>query len=83
MKLRIGFVSNSSSSSFCLGKAHLTDEQIEKFSDFVALQPERHETYLQEEKHYFVGSVSYHDDDSVKLILDAIGIDKEYILFYD
>lgn len=30
MKLRIGFVTNSSSSSFTIAKSDLTDDQIEK-----------------------------------------------------
>ena len=35
MKIRNGFVSNSSSASFVLGKCYMTDEQIEKFSRYV------------------------------------------------
>jgi hypothetical protein len=36
MKIRQGFVSNSSSSSFVLGKSYMTDEQIDKFSRFTS-----------------------------------------------
>lgn len=35
MKIRNGFVSNSSSCSFVLGKYYMTDEQIEQFNDFI------------------------------------------------
>ena len=34
MKLRIGFVTNSSSSSFTIAKSDLTDEQIEKIKNY-------------------------------------------------
>ena len=34
MKLRIGFVTNSSSSSFTMAKSDLTDEQIEKIKNY-------------------------------------------------
>ena len=33
MKLRIGFVTNSSSSSFAIARSDLTDEQIEKIKN--------------------------------------------------
>lgn len=34
MKLRIGFVTNSSSSSFTIARSDLTDEQIEKIKNY-------------------------------------------------
>lgn len=34
MKLRTGFVTNSSSSSFTIAKSDLTDEQIEKIKNY-------------------------------------------------
>lgn len=34
MKLRTGFVTNSSSSSFTIAKSNLTDEQIEKIKNY-------------------------------------------------
>jgi len=37
MKLRTGFVSNSSSSSFVIGKYFMTQKQIEEFSALVKL----------------------------------------------
>lgn len=35
MKLRIGFVTNSSSSSFTIAKSDLTDDQIEKIKNHI------------------------------------------------
>jgi len=35
MKCRQGFVSNSSSCSFVIGKAHMTKEQVDKFDEFI------------------------------------------------
>jgi len=37
MKVRGGFVSNSSSCSFVIGKAYMTEEQIKKFQEFIHL----------------------------------------------
>lgn len=34
MKLRIGFITNSSSSSFTIARSDLTDEQIEKIKNY-------------------------------------------------
>lgn len=42
MKIRSGFVSNSSSASFCIRKGHLTKEQIDMIVNHVA--------YLMQEK---------------------------------
>lgn len=36
MKIRKCFVSNSSSVSFVIAKAYMTDEQIKKFRDFIS-----------------------------------------------
>jgi hypothetical protein len=35
MKIRHGFVSNSSSSSFVIAKSHMNEEQITHFSNFI------------------------------------------------
>lgn len=45
MKVRHGFVSNSSSSSFIIEKQHLTDSQIDKIKRHSELANEYHEQY--------------------------------------
>ena len=40
MKLRLGFVTNSSSSSFAIARSDLTDEQIEKIKNYFEVAKE-------------------------------------------
>ena len=63
MKKRFGFVSNSSSSSFVLGKVHMTEDQIEKFQHNLNEINEANsdEGYIFETKYYFHGEVSNHN----------------------
>lgn len=49
MKLRIGFVTNSSSSSFTIAKSDLTDDQIEKIKNHIKVAKELEmETFYME-----------------------------------
>ena len=59
MKIRNGFVSNSSSSSFCIYKKLMTEEQIKEFRGLVNKQYD--ETCIGEDGDYFVGTLSMHD----------------------
>lgn len=78
MKIRHGFVSNSSSSSFVIAKDKMTKEQIEKFSAWVNKHNEEAcEGYVYDEKHYFVGTIGNGCD--IDSILDALGVDDEYV----
>ena len=63
MKIRQGFVSNSSSSSFVLGKNFMTPEQIKKFSNKLDEINEVNygEGYIFESEYYFHGEVSDHN----------------------
>jgi len=63
LKNRLGFVSNSSSSSFILPKKDLTLEQIIGFTSWVNIHNEqRHmdDHFISETTNYFFGSVSFH-----------------------
>ena len=62
MKKRLGFVSNSSSSSFCIGKSYMTEEQITKFREVIDEAEKLFiHTDVSEAKLYFVGIVDDHD----------------------
>ena len=81
MKIRNGFVSNSSSSSFVLGKSEITEEQwkdliikIKKFNDN---SWEGGETYLYVGKKYLFGKLDYADADNLYGILNGLNIPKD------
>ncbi len=79
MKVRMGFVSNSSSSSFVLCKAHMTKEQIKAMSKWVDKYDEGEwgDGSPQESVGHFFGAVSYHAE--LEKFLDTIGVKKEAI----
>jgi hypothetical protein len=63
MKIRNGFVSNSSSSSFVLLKSTVSDGFIRKFSEWVDVHNNvANEGYIDESKSAFFGTKSYHDE---------------------
>lgn len=51
MKVREGFVSNSSSSSFCIKRSELTDEQLEMILNHVKVAIERGWTFTDMNDH--------------------------------
>lgn len=67
MKIRTGFVSNSSSSSFCIGKHYMTEDQIKKFRKLLGTLHEvfpdgyEPETWIEDRQYYFIGTVDMHD----------------------
>jgi hypothetical protein len=68
MKIRAGFVSNSSSSSFCIYKKLMNAKQIEEFKDVI--EKANHsdsygETFIGEDGDYFIGSLSMHDENII------------------
>ena len=82
MKVRNGFVSNSSSSSFVIGKNFMTEEQSAEFSKFLN---EYHvsgdcleDTYIFESPFYFFGEISIHDTE-VMSFLKKVGVDTKYV----
>ena len=63
MKFRVGFVSNSSSSSFVLDKADMTNDQIKQFQVLIYKASEDGETFIFESERHFHGNLSMHDEE--------------------
>ena len=76
MKIRNGFVSNSSSSSFVVGKDGLTKEQISAFEDFIYRNKDDDDEDYDDDTNiingskYFFGTVSYHNNKFSEMIKD-------------
>jgi len=91
MKIRNGFVSNSSSSSFIIAKSYMTNEQIDGFKKEIDifkkdkqryLDPysdykyENAEVYLYEYDCYFVGQDHRGHGDVFEHIIKLLGLEK-------
>lgn len=82
MKYRNGFVSNSSSSSFIVGKAHMTERQIKSFRKLVLEfndDEDHFDSYISESEYYFVGRANYRDLDDLNDIVKRSRISKKFI----
>jgi hypothetical protein len=75
MKIRAGFVSNSSSASFLLVKSYCTEEQLRKIRDFESLTDEEKERYAEHDsKGYWNGGFYSREFKSWKLEEDEYTI---------
>jgi hypothetical protein len=86
MKIRKGFVSNSSSSSFMIEKDHLTSEQIDKIKRHSEFGEEYDEPYsdyawqITETNHCLKGETSM-DNFDMDSFMKKIGVDTENIFW--
>jgi len=82
MKIRTAFVSNSSSSSFCVGKNYMTPEQVKQFREYLD-NPDNYdeEVRIEEGKYYFFGETTINDD-NVENFLKSIGVNMRYVEGY-
>jgi hypothetical protein len=82
MKIRTGFVSNSSSQSFVIAKCYMTEEQVKQFGDWLSKMQDAdeplYETYIDENDYYFMGEKSQHEG-RITEFLNKIGIDQKYV----
>lgn len=94
MKIRLGFVSNSSSSSFILSKKNLSKEQIEKIKAHITWDGYTHHSQLSidstgyvwdawnisEDEESMMGSTSM-DNFPMDEFLESIGVNKMDVNF--
>ena len=87
-KIRAGFVSNSSSSSFVVARAVVGDEMFAKIKSLLcdAVSEDDNEkydgeTYYNSNKNYIIANVSHHDDFNDKF--DKLGLKTDQYLWGD
>ena len=79
MKLRNGFVSNSSSSSFVLPKKGMTEKQITKLEGWFDGKYNGDDNRHYSTQNYFFGSISIHMVEELNDYLKGIEVDVEKI----
>lgn len=91
MKVRNGFVSNSSSSSFMILKNNLTEEQIEKIKNHIDVVSKKRKYF--DEIHFFdeddawtiteselcIAGQVWMDNFDMRCFLSKIGVEEEYV----
>lgn len=84
MKLRIGFVTNSSSSSFTIAKSDLTDEQIEKIKNYFEAAKkvgmnDFDDLWDIDETNFNINGFTCMDNGDMLKFLRLIGVDRDNI----
>lgn len=84
MKLRIGFVTNSSSSSFTIAKSDLTDEQIEKIKNYFEAAKkvgmnDFDDLWDIDETNFNINGFTYMNNGDMLKFLRLIGVDRDNI----
>lgn len=88
MKLRIGFVTNSSSSSFTIAKSDLTDDQIEKIKNYFEVAKKIGMNDFDDgwdinETNFNINGFTYMDNGDMLKFLRLIGVDRDNIELED
>jgi hypothetical protein len=80
MKLRTGFVSNSSSSSFVIKLKDLTEEQIAKIKKHAEIADDKENVWnIVETKTFIKGSTYMDNFDMCEYLHETVGIDDSLI----
>lgn len=82
MKIRNGFVSNSSSSSFVIGLSHLNDEQIGKLMQYTDLRPDGDGWELEMKTDYLKGYTVMDNGDMIQF-MNELGISQYNVEWWD
>lgn len=84
MKIRNGFISNSSSSSFCIAKCYIPEDKLEDIRRAIQAHNEEDHSeggYIYEHPLYFFGEMAYwteNDAADVRRALQNAGVDSKY-----
>ena len=88
MKIRSGFVSNSSSSSFVVDRSYVSDHQLDQIKNHIEVASDLYPDIAYCEDHNqwditikpgYVSGDTWMDNFDMKLFLEKIGIDMEQV----